>query len=353
MLTQDYLHLRLIRLKATEELAVNSGQLSLVFPKGGSGKFVLGSVTHRLSPGDVLVVNATDAGRICARPGGELVFWLFSVGLENLFPLFAGNEISLLQTVSEDFKSAKLYAASQPVAVECHRLLLDAPPQVDLRHRSQLLSIVAAILSAEFELAHRPRAGFVSAEQHLAQVFESLTGAEILSLPMEALAAKFGCSRRHLNRLFHQHFGFAVAALRMEMRLLKAVSLLRNPDSKVINVAEACGFNHLGLFNTCFKRRFGVTPGQWRKRSSSPVEPPSEFTDNGTSCAMKSQGLCPWFGSVSKPGTREGAGPPQTARSGPLKTFDERERSAGVELNPLLRGLPADTLHPNLHRATV
>jgi hypothetical protein len=71
-----------------------------------------------------------------------------------------------------------------------------------------------------------------------------------------------------LNRLFHEFFGFSVAALRMEMRLLKAVSLLRDPNIKVINVAEQCGFNHLGLFNTCFKRRFGQTPGQWRKAAS-------------------------------------------------------------------------------------
>jgi hypothetical protein len=76
-----------------------------------------------------------------------------------------------------------------------------------------------------------------------------------------------------LNRLFHQYFGFSLAALRMEMRLLKAMALLRDPDAKVINVAEKCGFNHLGLFNTCFKRRFGVTPGQWRNGSLAPVSP--------------------------------------------------------------------------------
>jgi AraC-like DNA-binding protein len=53
----------------------------------------------------------------------------------------------------------------------------------------------------------------------------------------------------------------------MEIRVLKAASLLRNPDEKVINVAEQCGFNHLGLFNTCFKLRFGVSPGQWRNQA--------------------------------------------------------------------------------------
>ena len=81
---------------------------------------------------------------------------------------------------------------------------------------------------------------------------------------MGELAGKFHCSSRHLNRLFHKHFGFSVAALRMEMRLIKAITLLRNRDAKVIHVAEECGFNHLGLFNSCFKHRFGTSPGRWR-----------------------------------------------------------------------------------------
>src|SRR5207249_2343477 len=113
--------------------------------------------------------------------------------------------------------------------------------------------------------AQPQRTGFIRMEEHMVQVFERLSSPELLTLSVGELAAKFSCSRRHLNRLFHQHFGMSVATLRMEMRMLKAVSLLRDRDIKVINVAEQCGFNHLGLFNTCFKRRFGNTPGQWRK----------------------------------------------------------------------------------------
>ena len=102
------------------------------------------------------------------------------------------------------------------------------------------------------------------------QVFDKLSSAELLKLSVDELAAKFSCSRRHLNRLFHQHFGLSITALRMEMRLLKAVALLRNPREKIINVAEQCGFNHLGLFNTCFKRRYGTSPGQWHKMARQP-----------------------------------------------------------------------------------
>ena len=128
------------------------------------------------------------------------------------------------------------------------------------------------------------------------QVFEKLSTDEILSLSVGELADKFGCSRRHLNRLFHQHFGFSVAALRMEMRLLKAVSLLRDPDAKVINVADACGFNHLGLFNTCFKRRFGASPGQYRKMKVPAATHPAVGSGSEASCPLHVNGLCPWAG---------------------------------------------------------
>ena len=137
----------------------------------------------------------------------------------------------------------------------------------------------------------------------MAQVMEELSATELLTLSVGEMADKFSCSRRHLNRLFHQHFGCSVASLRMEMRLLKALSLLRNPDLKIINVAEQCGFNHLGLFNACFKKRFGNTPGQWRKEPSNGEKPVSGSGVGNPSCPMHSHGLCPW---TPKPDDRNG-----------------------------------------------
>src|SRR5207248_10534258 len=127
-----------------------------------------------------------------------------------------------------------------------------------------------------------------------------------LELPVGALADKFNCSRRHLNRLFHQRFGCSVAALKMEVRLLKAVTLLRDPAAKIINVAEQCGFNHLGLFNTCFKRRFGASPGQWRKGSMATGKQRADLFDGAPVCPLRSNGLCPWSG---KPEVNNGAAP--------------------------------------------
>ena len=266
MKKQDHLALRLARLRSTEEVDQNEEGLFFLFSKGGVGKFISKGATHRLLPGDILVFNGTAGSRIVVGDVKcEFLFWTFSVCFENLLPLFASHEISFLHSVTEGFKSAKIFPASSPVSADCQRLLEVVPAEFNLDHRGHLIRIAATILSDEFKHERSQRGGQVRMEDHMVRVFEKLSASELINLSVGELADRFSCSRRHLNRLFHQHFGISVASLRMEMRLLKAVSLLRDPNIKIINVAEQCGFNHLGLFNTCFKRRFGVSPGQWRK----------------------------------------------------------------------------------------
>jgi AraC-like DNA-binding protein len=311
MLGHDFLCLRLVRLKAPDEWASDTEGLCFVFPKGGAGTYAHDSLSRPLSPGDVFVLNTTARAKLRVPASGELLFWWFSVCFEHLFPLLATKEICLLQAVTENFKTAKVYLAASPLADTCHRLLGDVPPQLSLDHRSHLLRIVATILTAEFKSARPAPAGFVRVEEHMSQVFEKLSVPDILNLSVEELAERFSCSRRHLNRLFHQHFGVSVTGLRMEMRLLKAVSLLRDPDAKVINVALQCGFNHLGLFNSCFKRRFGVSPGEWRKQVPDATARPKKPVNIDPDCRLRTIGLCPWADtkSIATPVSGNGSKP--------------------------------------------
>jgi AraC-like DNA-binding protein len=296
MFACDYLALRLVRLKPPEEWLNQGRRLSFLFPRGGGGTFVSAAVSHPLAPGDVLVLSEAQGGKVCPAEDGELLFFCFALCLEHLYPLFGSNELSLVQNVAEFFAQPRLYPAASTLAQECHGLLAAAPPLHNLDHRGQLLRIVTAILTAAFKDARRQRGGFVGAEEHMIQVLEELLVDDIMGLTVQELAEKFHCGQRHLNRLFHKHFGFSVAALRMEMRLIKAVSLLRNRDAKVIQVAKQCGFEHLGLFNSCFKRRFGASPGRWRDANTPAHAHPQGLIERDPLCQMRTSGLCPWAG---------------------------------------------------------
>lgn len=293
MLSSDHLTLRLIRLNTGEEWSQTRSSLAFLFSKGGSGKCISPTETQPILPGDMLILSGVPPARLVSTNGG-MVFWSFSLALEHLFPLFGGSEISLLQSVSERLRSFKHYPSRNALAAQCQKLVGEVPPDFDLDHRSQLLRIAAAVLADEFKTARERFGGLTHIEDRLIRVFEQLTADDILSLSIDELAQRFSCSRRHLNRLFHQYFKLSVASLKMEMRLLKAVSLLRDPAAKIINVAEGCGFHHLGLFNTCFRKRFGTSPGDWRKRGQSAEKAYSTVPHSAPDCPLRDNGLCPW-----------------------------------------------------------
>jgi AraC-like DNA-binding protein len=99
----------------------------------------------------------------------------------------------------------------------------------------------------------------------MAKVFEKLSTEDVLNGTVADLAVQFDCNLRQLNCLFRQYFGLSVVALRMEIRLCRARTLLLEKGAKVSEVAEQAGFNHVGLFAACFKKRFGFSPWEWQK----------------------------------------------------------------------------------------
>ena len=80
------------------------------------------------------------------------------------------------------------------------------------------------------------------------------------------------------------------------MRLLRAAALLRDPTAKVVNVADECGFHHLGLFNTFFRRRFGACPTEWRVKVPQSESRLVRLLDGHPGCELRAQGLCAWVG---------------------------------------------------------
>jgi AraC-like DNA-binding protein len=261
----DHLTLRQLSLKQGGEWAKPATGLRFVFPIAGSSAYVSGTISQPIGRGDVLVVNEPFQGKVCATAGHEVIFREFSLCLEHLFPLLAASEISLVQPLAKQFNTFKIFAATSPRAIECHRLIAQVPVELNLDHRGQLLRVAATILNDEFQALRQSRGSVNQVEKNVGDMVEKLTADQLRDLSVGELAAKFNCSRRQLNRVFHQYFNMSVASLKMEMRLLKATSLLRDVNIKVIDVAAECGFNHLGLFNACFRKRFGTTPSEWRQ----------------------------------------------------------------------------------------
>src|SRR5262249_4810134 len=98
------------------------------------------------------------------------------------------------------------------------------------------------------------------------ELIQQMPDKEILNQSPDALAQLCGCSPRHFGRLFRRYFGVSLRTKQIELRLLLARQLLMDTDSKIIQVAMESGYRSLGLFNVMFKRAFGMTPTEWRRK---------------------------------------------------------------------------------------
>jgi AraC-like DNA-binding protein/tetratricopeptide (TPR) repeat protein len=90
---------------------------------------------------------------------------------------------------------------------------------------------------------------------------------------VKELAKESGMSRSGLNRRLNKIAGRTINQFIREVRLLKALEMLRNEHVTASEVSYRVGFSRPAYFNTCFHKYFGYPPGKVKKEySESPEE---------------------------------------------------------------------------------
>lgn len=81
------------------------------------------------------------------------------------------------------------------------------------------------------------------------------------------LAAEHEISVSHLQKLFKQIYGMPVYHYIKEYRLEQAAAELVRSRRPVTEIAQNAGYDNAGKFAESFKKRYGVTPTQYRRRA--------------------------------------------------------------------------------------
>lgn len=88
-------------------------------------------------------------------------------------------------------------------------------------------------------------------------------------LRMADIAERYFISQSTLNRLFQQHLRISPHTYLENLRLARAKRLLAS-GCDVTATALECGFSDSSYFILLFRRRFGVTPGKYRRETPTP-----------------------------------------------------------------------------------
>ncbi len=82
----------------------------------------------------------------------------------------------------------------------------------------------------------------------------------------EELARRCGLSRRHFYRCFEAEYGLPVQEFIQRRRLLQAADDLLHTNRPLKEIADDAGFRNLSYFIRQFRRRYSVTPGEYRRK---------------------------------------------------------------------------------------
>lgn len=108
------------------------------------------------------------------------------------------------------------------------------------------------------------RHSFGQVKTYIPQVLRHLNEHIEGRLSADEIAARFHVSRAKLDRDFRASVGQSLHGAIMDLRLSRAMRLLREGVQSVAGVAQLCGFASEEYFYSFFKRATGQTPLQYR-----------------------------------------------------------------------------------------
>lgn len=87
------------------------------------------------------------------------------------------------------------------------------------------------------------------------------------TISQENIAKKLGLGYSWYRRMFKEYTGVSPAQYQLQQKLMKAKELLTTTDKNISEIAYSLHFENVCQFSTFFKKKEGITPSEFRKRT--------------------------------------------------------------------------------------
>lgn len=221
-----------------------------------------------LIAGSALLVSARAGGVIRASQLGEVCVHFFNLDPGRLSTFLTWGEQQALERVAtQEAFSARVFLPTTPVA-EQFRELCAQRNRSTLPVRLKLLALFIEALGTKLWEDHSDLEQGADAKLRLAKLLNDTPAIDLLELTFGELVRHTRCTPRHLSRVFRELVGTSFREKQAQLRLVRAQELLATTETKIVDVALESGYRSLSFFNLMFKRRFGLTPAQWRTQTN-------------------------------------------------------------------------------------
>jgi len=87
-------------------------------------------------------------------------------------------------------------------------------------------------------------------------------------IKLQDVAKAYGIHPNYLTRIFHEKYGASPKQYLMDLKLKKAGRLLATTKLNISIIASSLGFDDQLSFSKYFKKKFGVSPSEYRRQST-------------------------------------------------------------------------------------
>lgn len=87
------------------------------------------------------------------------------------------------------------------------------------------------------------------------------------NLTVEEIAGVCRLNRSYFSKLFRDNLGCPPQEFLIRLRLAKAVELMKTTSSSIGDISALCGYPNQLHFSRAFKKRYGISPREWRSRN--------------------------------------------------------------------------------------
>ena len=245
----------------------------IVYVVGGSGEEIVNDERYPLSPGTVFLVHPDDATTFRIESDAleiyNILFMpeLLGDGLRELQDDFDFFSIMRRDGRKTGGESSLYVTQSDPEIRRIVRTLEREFDRMPLNYRSRIRFLLLELLillarKAGKQLRNRGAEAICAYIDHLiAHHFRE-------AFRLDFLAAQTGIDKSRLCRIYRAGSGMTIMdALRLR-RLTEAAELLIATNKTVSEICSVAGFHDLSYFYRAFSARFGVNPGDYRRRFS-------------------------------------------------------------------------------------
>lgn len=233
-------------------------EFQLTFVLSGTLEFSVEKETHQIHESNGLIINSRKLHH--ARPLTESVEYLCI----DFSPKFVNEDLyqSAIKTIQDNQHfSCRLLAVSLQQRAIIKEILYENDSYNFLKIYGLLLSCLSQV---ETNLDFHER----KEDQTIYQLLNYIHQNYQKEITVNEIAQVIPINKNKCTKLFKTYTNLSPMNYAIDYRLIKAKELLLSTEDTISDISNAVGFNNLSYFIVRFKKKYGDSPKQFRKRFS-------------------------------------------------------------------------------------